>query len=444
MPKLIKHLANIITITRMFGVVLIFWLTPFKTEFWQLLVVLIFTLIALTDFLDGWIARKLGTVTDVGKVLDPLADKILILVFLPLLEMQVITSFPVFIILAREFAIMGLRVVSAKAGNVLPAQFSGKLKTAITFPLCGILFGRVAVEGSENIPNLLIPIKWAADWVQTLPDWTMIGLIYLVVAVTIWSFLDYFGSFIWQQYLNKWNGNEEDAKRAIRSLIPNSFSFLNLVCGLTAVWLAFMGRYNEAVVLVIIGIFADAVDGSLARKLDAYSKFGEKLDSQADFTSFGIMPSVIIYKIISDQLGNPLSIIALTLSITYFAAVLFRLIRFNKTGHDDKFEGLPSPVAAGAIIVAAISTILSQPQWFYSLIIAMSILMISRFPYPHLHFARKKRLFKFLQGLGYLFSILTVLNLLKLPYASNIYAYELLFALLILYCLAPALRVFKY
>ena len=74
--------------------------------------------------------------SELGKILDPLADSDFGLLFLPLPEMQVITSFPVFIILAREFAVMGLRIYSVQVGgDSIPAQFTGKLKTAITFPV---------------------------------------------------------------------------------------------------------------------------------------------------------------------------------------------------------------------------------------------------------------------------------------------------------------------
>ena len=126
-----NQLANMITFTRILGVGLIFWMTPYTTNYWLLIAVSVFIFVALTDFLDGWVARRFNQVSDLGKMMDPLADKILVLVFLPLLEMQMITSFPVFIILSREFAIMALRVmVASKGGTVVAAQFSGKLKTA--------------------------------------------------------------------------------------------------------------------------------------------------------------------------------------------------------------------------------------------------------------------------------------------------------------------------
>ena len=67
--------------TRIIGVGFIFWLTPYTTNFIQIIVILMFTVVSATDFLDGWIARKLKIESELGKVLDPLADKILVLVF---------------------------------------------------------------------------------------------------------------------------------------------------------------------------------------------------------------------------------------------------------------------------------------------------------------------------------------------------------------------------
>ena len=81
-----RHIANVITFTRILGVVLIFWMTPYRSSYWLFWAVSIYAVICVTDFLDGWIARKLNIESDIGKILDPLADKILVLVFLPLLE----------------------------------------------------------------------------------------------------------------------------------------------------------------------------------------------------------------------------------------------------------------------------------------------------------------------------------------------------------------------
>ncbi|RAP34490.1 CDP-diacylglycerol--glycerol-3-phosphate 3-phosphatidyltransferase [Candidatus Marinamargulisbacteria bacterium SCGC AG-439-L15] len=439
-----RQLANIITLTRILGVGFIFWWTPYTTNFWLLLTVSIYTLICITDFLDGWIARKFHMVTKVGQVLDPLADKILVLVFLPLLEMQVITSFPVFIILSREFAIMALRIMAAREGNQnISAKFSGKLKTILTMPVCGILLGRVPVETVETLPYWMVPIEYLRLWVMSWPNWVVSFLVYLVVVVTVWSFLDYFWRFIWQQYVIKFGGDEVAAKKSMRMLIPNTFTVLNLCCGLVAVVAAWFDFFHLAVLLVILGILLDAFDGSIARKLDVQSQFGASLDSKADFISFGVAPAVVIYKRLSLTLVDGWAWVPFVLGFLYYVSVHYRLWRFNKGGHSDYFEGLPSPSGALLIVLAAISVFLSEFWIYVGIIVVVSFLMASRFPYPHFNIANKKRFFRALKVPGIIFTILTILKLLDLPYAQQVYAYEILFFLTSLYMLSPFGSLFK-
>ena len=435
----LQNLANMITLTRILGVGVIFWLTPYTTNFVQIIVILIFTFVSATDFLDGWIARKFKIESELGKVLDPLADKILVLVFLPLLEMQVITSFPVFIILAREFAIRALRIVSISKGHsVMPASFSGKLKTAFTLPVCGILLGRVAVS-EEALPMWMLPVEYLRFWVLSWPTWVMTALIYTVVFVTIWSFLDYFGSFIWQQYIKKYNGDEAAAKKAALSLIPNAFSLANLGCGSIASVLAWYGLYHTAVLLVLIGVFLDGIDGSVARKLNAESKLGARLDSKADFMSFGIAPAIVIYTVLSQTLSLWISV---PIAFLYYAAVHYRLRRFDNSGHSDYFDGLPSPVGAALVVVAAISESLSQDVWFIGIILSVAALMASYIPYPHLNVANRKRFFRLLKIPSIIFLVLTMVKLLNLPYAQTWYVYEALFVTTSIYLFFPLGRLF--
>lgn len=92
----------------------------------------IFVLAALTDALDGHIARKYNLITNFGKIMDPLADKLLVVSALVcLVELGDIPGWMVVVILAREFTITGLRSVAAAQGNVIAAGWSGKLKTVL-------------------------------------------------------------------------------------------------------------------------------------------------------------------------------------------------------------------------------------------------------------------------------------------------------------------------
>ena len=431
-----RQLPNWITLARIAGVGLIFWFTPYASQFWQLLVIHIYIIVCITDFLDGWVARRFNMISDVGKVLDPLADKILVLVFLPLLEMQVITSFPVFIILAREFAIMALRVVGAKQGASVSARFSGKLKTSITLPVCGILLGRVDTT-PESIPLLFKPLSWAQAWVITWPSWFISLLIWSVVIVTIWSFLDYFRLFIWQALLSRYNGNTTRAKKAIAVFVPNTFTLLNLCCGIGAVILSWFGHYSMAISLVLSGIMFDAADGSLARKLDVSSALGAKLDSKADILSFGLAPTIVIYKKLSEVALPYAPLLGVVFALLYGGSVVYRLNRFDKGGHSDIFQGLPSPIGAAVVLVAAISPYLSTLVPFISLVIIISGLMVSTIAYMHFRLASRHSLLKYLVVPTAVFFILTLLKLLNTGIPHMFYTYEILFLLTMIYVVSP-------
>lgn len=93
----------------------------------------VFAIASLTDFVDGYIARHYNQVSDFGKFLDPLADKLLVTAaMLVFVQWNMMPSWAVMIVLAREFAVSGLRMVAATGGKVLAAGWSGKIKTLAT------------------------------------------------------------------------------------------------------------------------------------------------------------------------------------------------------------------------------------------------------------------------------------------------------------------------
>ena len=241
-----KNWANLITFSRIFGVGIIFWLTPYTTNLMALTVVIIYTVVCITDVLDGYIARKYNAVSDLGKIMDPLADKILVLVFLPLVFMHAIDAFPVFLILSREFAIMGVRIFSAKQGIIIAASPWGKFKTAITLPVCGILMARVSVTHLE-LSVFLQPLEALRLWVHHWPTWVYEMLIWTMVAVTVGSFIDYLCKFLWRHYLKKANGDRRAAKKMIYVFIPNTMTLINLVFGIMAGVKAFNHEFQLSV-----------------------------------------------------------------------------------------------------------------------------------------------------------------------------------------------------
>ena len=137
----------------------------------------LYVFISLTDKLDGYLARSRGEVTDFGKFLDPIADKLsVICAFLYLLELGLVPSWAVLLVVAREFIISGLRMVVAAKGVVVAASDLGKWKTATTMvSICAFLLSITIPVGSfENVCR-------------------MVGYGSLVAALilTAWSGIDY-------------------------------------------------------------------------------------------------------------------------------------------------------------------------------------------------------------------------------------------------------------
>lgn len=159
---------------------------------------------------------------------------------------------------------------------------------------------------------------------------------------------------------------------SFKKQIPNLITFLNLICGLLALIHAFNGNYNEAFSLVCLGIFFDFWDGFFARIFNAQSPLGVQLDSLADMVTSGVVPGVVMYKMLSDIQENQ-DIYTLTPDTYYMGVVpyigfiitiasCFRLAKFNiDTRQTDSFIGLPTP--ANALWIMSIPMILFANQF---------------------------------------------------------------------------------
>ncbi len=125
------NLANKITLFRVFMIpvyVILMMLTGIQNNY--MIAGAVFIIASISDFVDGQIARRCNMVTDFGKFVDPLADKLLVMAaMLCFVEINFIPSWVVIVILAREFIVTGLRVLAASAGVVIAADKIGKLKT---------------------------------------------------------------------------------------------------------------------------------------------------------------------------------------------------------------------------------------------------------------------------------------------------------------------------
>ena len=117
------------------------YLSGGQAGMWMWLSLAIFIIASITDFVDGYIARKYNQTSDFGKFLDPLADKLLTIAAMAMYcEWQIFPAWALMIVLTREFAVSGLRMVAGPKGKVIAAGKSGKFKTASTMVgLCAMM-----------------------------------------------------------------------------------------------------------------------------------------------------------------------------------------------------------------------------------------------------------------------------------------------------------------
>jgi CDP-diacylglycerol--glycerol-3-phosphate 3-phosphatidyltransferase len=129
---------NLMTLGRIALIPVFLWLLAYESRHNSFIAAAIFAIAALSDWIDGWLARVSGKVTTLGRFLDPLADKIIVLsALVELLRLGRVPAWVVVVILAREFLISGLRTIAVSEGLVISASQGGKWKTSLQ--LCGII-----------------------------------------------------------------------------------------------------------------------------------------------------------------------------------------------------------------------------------------------------------------------------------------------------------------
>ena len=168
------NLPNKLTIARI--VLVPFFVASYMTGYY-IPAFVIFVVASITDMLDGRIARSRGLVTNFGKIMDPLADKILVYsAFCLMIESQLVQGWMLILILAREFAVSGMRTVAASEGIVIAAGFSGKVKTVLQMFAVPVL--------------LLVPAMGSSDYtiyVYYLGE----GLLWASIVMTVYSGIEY-------------------------------------------------------------------------------------------------------------------------------------------------------------------------------------------------------------------------------------------------------------
>jgi len=182
MEKLNRHqiltLPNGLTIIRILAIPIILFLLFYPERICRLITTLFFLLVAVTDTLDGYFARRRGLVTTLGKFLDPLADKLLIVAALiALIPARGIPAWMVIVIIGREISVTGLRGIALAQGIVISASILGKYKTV--FEVASITF-------------LILNGKYFSIEMHQVG----MGLLWIALGLAVISGVDYFKKFL--------------------------------------------------------------------------------------------------------------------------------------------------------------------------------------------------------------------------------------------------------
>lgn len=183
------NLANKLTLIRIFLVPVFLIFMAKGIPYGSFIATFIFILASLTDKLDGYIARSRNQITNFGKLMDPLADKLLVTAALiSLVELKVVPAWAAVIIIAREFAVSGLRSIAAAQGRVIAASWWGKIKTVIQIVAIISLLLEINIRDAKHFNIFTIDNQFLQQCIKIGPQ----IMLMIAVVVTLLSGYDYF------------------------------------------------------------------------------------------------------------------------------------------------------------------------------------------------------------------------------------------------------------
>ena len=180
------NLPNMLTMGRILLIPVFVSFTYDADPFYSLMAALVFAVASITDVVDGYLARKWNLITVVGKFMDPLADKLIVMAALVMMvRLGRIAAWVVIVLLARELIVSGLRTIAASEGMVIAAGQEGKWKTSLQ--LVGVISLCVHYVHPLDLGYRVVPV-----------DYNKVGkvLVYLSGAFSVWSAVVYFRAFL--------------------------------------------------------------------------------------------------------------------------------------------------------------------------------------------------------------------------------------------------------
>jgi CDP-diacylglycerol---glycerol-3-phosphate 3-phosphatidyltransferase len=187
------NLPNAITVSRLFLTAGFILFVTFESTWGHFTALILFIIAAISDFVDGWLARKMNLITPLGKLLDPLADKILVCsAFVFLTAEGLCPVWVTALIIGREFLVTGLRQIAIEAGQVLAADRLGKWKTAfqLTYLIAGMI--RLTLDTMESVgpfsPLHTLTTPWGEGaWLLPISLGLAVGLTVISGWNYVWS-----------------------------------------------------------------------------------------------------------------------------------------------------------------------------------------------------------------------------------------------------------------
>jgi CDP-diacylglycerol--glycerol-3-phosphate 3-phosphatidyltransferase len=181
---------NAITLVRIGMIPIILAFTYYESRVNSFIAAILYAITSATDFLDGWLARRQNLVTVIGKFIDPLADKLVVVsALIMLVHLGRVAAWVVIVIMAREFIITGLRTIAMSEGIVIAASQEGKYKTGLQ--LAGISF---------LLLHYSYPVNFLVETVEVDANAVGTWLLYLSLVLSVWSAWTYLRDFVHAVY----------------------------------------------------------------------------------------------------------------------------------------------------------------------------------------------------------------------------------------------------
>jgi len=225
-------------------------------------------------------------------------------------------------------------------------------------------------------------------------------------------------------------------KKNARMILPNMLTLIGVCIGLTSIRFALDGKFEFAIIAIILAAIIDGLDGRIARLIKGTSKVGKELDSLTDMISFGVAPAFIMYFWKLNTLGR----FGWLVCLIYVICVALRLARFNVNSNQDSswkdnfFEGVPSP-AGGILVLTPLIISMTNFEYIkidYNIIVPIffittSLLLISKFPsysFKKIVIQRKTTIF-LLFGIVLFFGLLLIYPFIVISISAIIYLFLL-------------------